>query len=74
MGLLRWRCLRWADGHVSVSKRVDLPNQPKTPLRSLRVADDLWLVALAKAQREGVTLTAVITAALRTYAEDAADS
>jgi predicted DNA binding CopG/RHH family protein len=38
-----------------------------TPLRNLRVPDDLWQAAKAKAAAEGTTLTAVLVAALRRY-------
>lgn len=35
--------------------------------RNVRVPDDLWRAALAKAREEGTTLSAVIIAALRRY-------
>jgi hypothetical protein len=35
-----------------------------TPLRSVRVADDIWQPALVKAEAEGIPLTAVIVTAL----------
>ena len=37
------------------------------PMRALRVEDDLWEPALAKAQLEGRTLSDVIRAGLRAY-------
>lgn len=43
------------------------PNQPKTPLRSFRVPDDLWMPARDKAHREGITITDVLQRALREY-------
>lgn len=39
--------------------------------RNVRVDDELWSAALAKARAEGTTLTAVITSALRSFAEGA---
>jgi hypothetical protein len=45
-----------------------MPNQPKTPVHSLRVDDDLWRAAQAKAEAEGRTLTGVIVAYLKRYA------
>ncbi len=45
-----------------------MPNQPKTPLRSFRIADELWAAARAQSIRDGVPLTAVVTAALQIYA------
>ena len=38
-----------------------------TPLRNVRVDDDLWQAAKAKAEAEGTTLTAVILEALRRF-------
>jgi hypothetical protein len=35
--------------------------------RNVRVDDELWLSALAKARAEGTTLTAVVVSALRSY-------
>lgn len=35
--------------------------------RSLRIPEDVWLAAVAKAKAEGTTVTAVVTAALRRY-------
>jgi hypothetical protein len=36
--------------------------------RSLRIPDDVWQAALAKARDEGTTLTAVVVTALRKFA------
>jgi hypothetical protein len=38
-----------------------------TPLRSIRIATDLWQSAQAKAKEEGTTVSAVIIEALRSY-------
>ncbi len=46
---------------------VPRPATGKTPLRNLRVPDDLWQAALAKARAEGRTLTDVLVAYLRRY-------
>jgi len=35
--------------------------------RSLRIPDDVWTAAVAKAREEGTTVTAVVVAALRRY-------
>ena len=43
------------------------PNQPKTPLRTVRVDDELWQAVQAKAAEEGRTVSDVIRAALRRY-------
>lgn len=38
-----------------------------TPLRAVRVPNDLWNAAVTKARDEGTTVTAVVLAALRRY-------
>lgn len=45
----------------------DVPNQPKTPLRAIRVPDDLWKAAKAVAKERGETLSDVMRAALVEY-------
>jgi predicted DNA binding CopG/RHH family protein len=44
-----------------------MPNAPKTPTRTIRVADDLWAAVQSKASSEGVTVTSVIINALNDY-------
>ena len=44
-----------------------MPNAPKTPTRTIRVADDLWKAVQKKAAAEGVTVTSVIINALEDY-------
>ena len=44
-----------------------MPNQPKTPHRTIRVPDDLWEAAQVKASREGVTVSDVVRRALTEY-------
>jgi hypothetical protein len=44
-----------------------MPNQPKTPARSVRVGVDLWQAAKAKAEERGETVTDVIVRALERY-------
>lgn len=40
-----------------------------TPLRNVRVPEDIWQAAKARAKTEGTTVTAVVVAALRKYAK-----
>lgn len=44
-----------------------VPNQPKTPIRGLRVPDELWQAAQAVAAERGESLSEVIRAALARY-------
>jgi hypothetical protein len=44
-----------------------MPNQPKTPARSVRIPDELWQAVQVKASETGETATDVITRALRRY-------
>jgi predicted DNA-binding protein len=39
----------------------------KTTLRNVRVSDELWTLAKAKAEAEGRTLSAIIREALEAY-------
>lgn len=40
-----------------------------TPLRSVRVADEIWQPALLKAEADGVPLSAIIVSALIEFIE-----
>lgn len=55
---------------MAVNTVRKVPNQPKTPARGVRVADDLWQAAKKKAAEEGETVTDVIVRALEEYVED----
>ena len=44
-----------------------VPNQPKTPMRSLRIADELWEAAKRAASERGETLTDAVRAGLERY-------
>ena len=44
-----------------------MPNAPKTPTRTIRVASDLWAAVKDKAAIEGRTVTDVIVEALKKY-------
>jgi predicted transcriptional regulator len=44
-----------------------MPNAPKTPTRTIRVSDDLWVAVQKKAASEKVTVTSVIIKALEAY-------
>ena len=46
-----------------------MPNAPKTPTRTIRVATELWVAVKDKAAIEGRTVTDVIVAALKKYVD-----
>lgn len=46
-----------------------VPNQPKTPIKSFRIPDDVYKAAQVKAAERGETLTAVVVDALKRYAK-----
>jgi len=46
-----------------------VPNRPKTPVRSVRVSDQIWSVLKRIARSRGETVTSVVVSALREYAE-----
>jgi len=43
-----------------------------TPIRNVRVPDDVWYAAAARAADDGTTVSAVIVSALRDYGQVAA--
>jgi hypothetical protein len=47
-----------------------VPNKPKTPIRGVRVPDEEWKPAQAKAKRKGETVTDVVRRALRDYVKE----
>jgi hypothetical protein len=47
-----------------------MPNQPKTPLRSVRVPDPLWDATKTEAAKRGETATDVVIRALTEYISD----
>lgn len=47
-----------------------VPNKPKTPIRGVRVPDEEWRPAQAKAKRQGETMTDVVRRAVRDYVGD----
>lgn len=46
------------------------PNQPKTPVRTVRIPDELWEALRIRADERGETVTDVILRALRLYVRD----
>lgn len=44
-----------------------MPNQPRTPMRSFRIAEDLYRAARAKAAERGESLSDVVRRALERY-------
>lgn len=44
-----------------------VPNQPRTPLRSFRIPDDLYVAAQKKAEAKGDTVSDVVRRALERY-------
>lgn len=46
-----------------------VPNQPKTPQRTVRIPDDIWNAAKAKADEREENLSEVIRKALDRYAK-----
>ncbi len=46
---------------------ADVPNTPGTPRRSIRVPDELWDAAVAKAEERGETVSDVLRKALERY-------
>ncbi len=53
-----------------LSRRLgpDVARETHTPIRNVRVPDELWAAVKARAAVEGVTVSEVIVRALRRYA------
>jgi predicted DNA binding CopG/RHH family protein len=51
-----------------------MPNAPKTPIRTLRVSDELWSAVQAKAAEQGITVTSVIIDALEKFIYEELDT
>lgn len=51
-----------------------MPNAPKTPTRTIRVSDELWLAVQKKAAKQSVTVTSIIIDALEAYIKVDTDS
>lgn len=47
-----------------------MPNKPATPVRTVRVPDELWEAALRKAADEGTTVSEVVRKALARFVRD----
>lgn len=47
-----------------------VPNQPATPNRTVRIPDEVWEAAKEKAADRGETVTDVIIRALKRYVRD----
>ena len=50
-----------------------MPNAPKTPTRTIRVPDELWLAAQKKAAEHNITVTSVLLAALEYFVDSELD-
>ena len=46
-----------------------VPNQPKTPMKSFRIPEDIYRAAQERAKERGETLTDVVRRALERYAK-----
>ena len=46
-----------------------MPNQPKTPLRTVRISEEVWAAAMRKAIDRGETVSDVIRRALVRYSK-----
>lgn len=44
-----------------------MPNAPKTPLRAIRIPDDLWAASQEAAQVRGENISAVVRRSLERY-------
>lgn len=53
---------------MSIGARLQgVPNKPRTPIRGVRVPDDLWAAAQEKAKERGESVSDVVRRALERY-------
>ena len=50
-----------------------MPNAPKTPTRTVRISDELWLAAQKEAAIQKVTVTSVIIKAIEEFVAEGLD-
>jgi hypothetical protein len=50
-----------------------MPNAPKTPTRTVRVPDSLWLAAQKEAAQQGITVTSVLIESLEKFVAEGLD-
>ena len=51
-----------------------MPNAPKTPIRTIRISDELWGAVQELAAEQGITVTSIIKEALEKFAATALDT
>jgi Ribbon-helix-helix protein, copG family. len=54
-------------GTTATEKIEDVPNQPKTPARAVRIDDVLWDAVRQEAERRGENASDVVRRALREH-------
>ncbi len=50
-----------------------MPNAPKTPTRTIRVPDELWLAVQKKAAEQGITVTSILIEAMEKFIAEGLD-
>jgi predicted DNA binding CopG/RHH family protein len=50
-----------------------MPNAPKTPTRTIRVPDELWLAVQKEAAKQGITVTSILLEAMEKFVADGLD-
>lgn len=50
-----------------------MPNQPRTPLRNIRIPDELWEAAQRQAEREGISVSEAVRRCLEVWVSSAED-
>lgn len=53
---------------------IKSPNAPKTPTRTIRVSDELWLAVQKEAAKQKITVTSVLIAAMEAFVAEGLDN
>lgn len=51
-----------------------MPNAPKTPTRTIRVSDELWLAVQKEAAKQNITVTSILIDAMEKFVAEGLDN
>lgn len=54
----------------NTGKLSRMPNQPKTPIRGIRIPNELWEQAQRYAATDGITVSEIVRRCLENYVEE----
>lgn len=58
----------------TVVYNITMPNAPKTPTRTIRVSDELWLAVQKEAAKQNITVTSILIDAMEKFVAEGLDN